>query len=82
MTNAYVESMVAGRDGETVMGKYKDGGKENSCGAGYSDYSGRPRRQERTKGRRHIIIFASEEQADGSLLAKVIYVGRDVTPAM
>jgi hypothetical protein len=29
-----------------------------------------------------VIIFASEKQADGSLLAKVMYVGRDVTPAM
>jgi hypothetical protein len=31
---------------------------------------------------RHIIIFVSQKRPDGSLLAKVMYVGRNVTPAM
>ena len=29
-----------------------------------------------------IIIMASEKQADGSVLAKTLYVGRGLTPAM
>ena len=41
-----------------------------------------PGNKSELKAGAHIIIFASEKQADGSLLAKVIYVGRDVTPAM
>jgi hypothetical protein len=34
------------------------------------------------KAGKGIIIFASQSEADGSLLAKTMYVGRDVAPAM
>ena len=82
MTNAYVESMVAGRDGETVMVKYKDGEKKIVVAPDTVITAVAPGDKSELKAGAHIIIFASEEQADGSLLAKVIYVGRNVTPAM
>jgi hypothetical protein len=82
MTNAYVESMVKATDGEAVMVKYKGGEKKivvtpetviaAVAAGGKADL----------KPGAHVIIFASEKQADGSLLAKVMYVGRDVAPAM
>jgi hypothetical protein len=82
MTNAYVEDIVASKDGETLMVKYKDGEKKivitpetviASVAAGNKD---------ELKAGAQIIIFASDKQPDGSLLAKVMYVGRNVAPAM
>jgi hypothetical protein len=82
MTNAYVESMVKATDGEAVMVKYKGGEKKIMvtpetviaavAAGGKADL----------KPGAHVIIFASQKQADGSLLAKVMYVGRGVVPAM
>ncbi len=82
MTNAYVESMVTAKKGEALMVKYKGGEKK-------IDITPQTVIAAVTKGDRadlksgaHIIMFASQKQADGSLLAKVLYVGRDVAPAM
>jgi hypothetical protein len=82
MTNAYVESMVDGRDGETVMVKYKGGEKKILVTPETVIAAVAPGNKSELKAGAHIIIFASEKQADGSLLAKVLYVGRNVTPAM
>jgi hypothetical protein len=30
----------------------------------------------------HVVIVASEKQQDGSVLAKTMYIGRNMTPAM
>ena len=82
MTNAYVESMVAGKDGEVLMVKYKDGEKKIVVTPRDSDRRGRAGNKSELKVGAHIVIFASEKQPDGSLMAKVMYVGRDVVPAM
>jgi cbb3-type cytochrome oxidase subunit 3 len=82
MTNAYIESIVAGKDGEAIMVKYKDGEKKIIVTPQTVIAAVAPGNKSELKAGAQIIIFASEKQPDGSLLAKVMYVGRDVTPAM
>jgi hypothetical protein len=82
MTNAYVESMVAGKDGEVLMVKYKDGEKKIIVTPRTVIAAVAPGNKSELKVGAHIVIFASEKQPDGSLLAKVMYVGRDIAPAM
>jgi hypothetical protein len=82
MTNAYVESMVKATDGDAVMVKYKDGEKKILVTPETVIAAVAPGSKADIKPGAHVIIFASEKQADGSLLAKVMYVGRDVAPAM
>jgi hypothetical protein len=82
MTNAYVESMVAGKDGDVLMVKYKDGEKKIIVTPRTAIAAVAPGDKSELKAGAHIVIFASEKQADGSLLAKVMYVGRGIVPAM
>jgi hypothetical protein len=82
MTNAYVESMVKGKDGETFMVKYKDGEKKIVVTPATVIAAVAPGKKDELKAGMHIVIFASQKQSDGSLLAKVMYFGRDVVPAM
>jgi len=82
MTNAYVESMVKGKDGETFMVKYKDGEKKIVVTPATVIAAVAPGKKDELKAGMYIVIFASQKQSDGSLLAKVMYFGRDVAPAM
>ncbi|MBI4367030.1 MAG: hypothetical protein HY543_09450 [Deltaproteobacteria bacterium] len=82
MTNAYVAAMVAGKDGETLTVKYKDGEKKILVTKNTVIAAVAPGDKSELKAGTPIIIFASDKQPDGSLLAKVMYVGRNVTPAM
>jgi hypothetical protein len=82
MTNAYVESMVQGKDGETFTVKYKDGEKKIVVTPQTVIAAVAKGDKSELKPGAHVIIFASQKEADGSLLAKVMYVGRDVVPAM
>ena len=41
-----------------------------------------PGSKDELKAGAQIIIFGWDKQSDGSVLAKVMYVGRNVTPAM
>jgi hypothetical protein len=82
MTNAYVESMVAAKDGETLMVKFKDGEKKIVVTPQTAITAVAPGKMDELKAGTNIIIMASEKQADGSMLAKVLYVGRNVVPAM
>jgi Domain of unknown function (DUF5666) len=82
MTNAYVESMVEAKDGETFTVKYKDGEKKITITPQTVIAAVAPFDKKDLKVGAHVMIFASEKQADGSVLAKTMYVGRDVTPAM
>ena len=82
MTNAYVENIVASADGEVLMVKYKDGEKKIIVTPATVIAAVAPGNKSELKAGAQIIIFASEKQPDGSLLAKVMYVGRDVAPAM
>ena len=82
MTNAYVENSVASKDGETLMVKYKDGEKKIVVTPQTVIAAVAPGKKEELKAGTNIIIMASEKQADGSMLAKVLYLGRNVAPAM
>ena len=82
MTNAYVEDIVQAKDGETLTVKYKDGEKKIVVTPQTVIAAAAPGSRDELKPGAQIIIFASEKQADGSVLAKVMYVGRDVKPAM
>jgi hypothetical protein len=82
MTNAYVEDMVQSKDGDTLMVKYKDGEKKVIVTPETVIASVVPGNKSELKVGTPIIIMGSEKQADGSVLAKVMYVGRDLKPAM
>lgn len=82
MTNGYVENVVTAKDGETLMVKYKDGEKKILVTPETVIAAVAPGKKEELKAGTPIIIMASEKQADGSVLAKNIYVGRDGKPAM
>jgi len=82
MTNAYVENIVASKDGETLMVKYKDGEKKVTVTPQTVIAAAAPAKKEELKPGAQIIIFGWDKQPDGSVLTKVLYVGRNVTPAM
>ena len=82
MTNAYVDNVVQGKDGETLMVKYKDGEKKILVTPQTVIAAAAPSSKDELKAGTQLIIFGWDKQADGSVLAKVMYVGRDVTPAM
>jgi hypothetical protein len=82
MTNGYVENVVTNKDGETLTVKYKDGEKKIVVTPQTVIAAVAPGDKDDLKAGTPIIIFGWDKQADGSVLAKVIYVGRNVTPAM
>jgi hypothetical protein len=82
MTNAYVENIVQSKDGETLMVKYKEGEKKIVITKDTVIAAAAKGDKAELKAGAQIIIFASEKQPDGSLLAKTMYVGRGVGPAM
>jgi hypothetical protein len=82
MTNAYVGSQVASMDGETLTVKYKEGEKKVIVGPDTMIQAVAPGNKDELKAGAQIIIMQSEKQADGSFLAKNVYVGRGLTPAM
>ena len=82
MTNAYVTSMVKGKDGETITVKYKDGEKKIVVTPQTVIAAAAPAKKEELTAGMQIIIFGWDKQADGSILAKSLYIGRNVTPAM
>ena len=82
MTNAYVEDVVKAKDGETLTVKYKDGEKKVVVTPETVIAAAAPGSKEELKAGAQIIIFGWDKQPDGSVLAKVMYVGRGVTPAM
>jgi len=82
MTNGYVENIVTSKDGETLMVKYKDGEKKVTVTKDTVIAAVAPGKKEELVAGTPIIIMASEKQADSSVLAKVLYVGRGVKPAM
>ena len=82
MTNAYVANMVKDKDGETLTVKFKDGEKKVIVGPDTVLAAAAPGNKDELKAGAQIIIFGSEKQPDGTVLAKVMYVGRGVTPAM
>ena len=82
MTNAYVESAVAAKDGTTLTVKYKDGEKKVEVTPQTAIAAAAKGDASELKAGAQIIVFGWEKQADGSVLAKTMYVGRGLTPAM
>jgi hypothetical protein len=82
MTNAYVQSMVTSKDGETLMVKYKGGEKKIIVTPQTMIAAVAKGDRSELKAGAQIIIMASARQPDGSVLAKVLYVGHGITPAM
>ena len=82
MTNAYVENIAASKDGETLMVKYKEGEKKVVVTSDTVIAAAAPGDKSELKAGAQIIIFGWAKQPDGSVLAKSLYVGRGITPAM
>jgi hypothetical protein len=82
MTNAYVASQVTGKDGEVLTVKHQGGEKKVIVTPQTVIAAAAPGDRSELKVGTPIIIFGSEKQADGTILAKTMYVGRGITPAM
>jgi hypothetical protein len=82
MTNAYVTGMTKEKDGETLTVKYKDGEKKVIVTPQTVIAAAAPAKKEEIKAGTPIIIFGWDKQPDGSVVAKSLYIGRNVTPAM
>ncbi len=82
MTNAYVESEVAGKDGDTLKVKYKEGEKIVHVSPQTAIAVAAKGEKSELKAGAQIILFGWDKQPDGSILAKTLYVGRGLTPAM
>jgi len=82
MTNAYVGNKVTAKDGETLTVKYKEGEKKVVVGPDTVIAAVAPGNKDELKPGAQIIIMQSEKQADGSIVAKNLYVGRGLAPAM
>jgi hypothetical protein len=82
MTNAYLTSVVKEKDGEILTVKYKDGEKKVIVTPQTVIAAAAPAKKEEIKAGTPIIIFGWDKQPDGSVLAKTLYLGRTVTPAM
>ncbi len=82
MTNAYVESSVTEKDGQAITVKYKEGEKKIIVTPTTSITAVAPGNKDELKPGTQIIIMAADKQPDGSVLAKTLYVGRSLTPAM
>jgi hypothetical protein len=83
MTNANVDSTVAGVDGQTIMVKYKDGEKKVIVPPNTNIVAFTPGNRGDLKPGAQFIVVAGQRQADGSIAAPAINVGRDgATPPM
>jgi hypothetical protein len=82
MTNAYVTSMVQAKEGETLTVKYNEGEKKIIVTPQTMIAAAKPGSKDELKAGVQIIIFGWDKQPDGSVLAKTMYVGRSLTPAM
>jgi len=77
MTNANVETVVSGVDGQTIMVKYKDGEKKVIVPPNTPIVSFTPGSKDDLKPGAQMIVFAGQKQPDGSVVAPAINVGRD-----
>ncbi len=83
MTNAAVESTVAGNDGQTLTVKYKDGEKKIIVPPEAVIVKYLPGDRTELKPGAKIFIAAAQRQSDGTLTAANVSVGRNgLTPPM
>jgi hypothetical protein len=77
MTNANVDTMVSGVDGQTVTVKYKEGEKKVIISPTTPIVAMAPGSKADLKPGAQFIIMAAQKQPDGTLVAPAINVGRD-----
>jgi hypothetical protein len=82
MTNGNVEASTASSDGQTVTLKYKEGEKKIAVPAGIPIVLYVPGEVAELKPGAKIFVSAASKQADGSLQAPRVNVGRGVAPPM
>lgn len=80
MTNANVATTVAGNDGQNLLVKYKDGEKKVTIPPGTVIAKYEPGSAADLKVGAKVFVGAAAKQADGTLLAPNIAVGRDIDP--
>ena len=86
MTNAAVETTAGSVDGQVLTVKYKSGDKTDEKkvivppDAAIVTYA--PADKSELKPGAQIIIFGAQKQADGSLQAQAVNVGKGITPPM
>ena len=77
MTNANVDTIVSGVDGQTVTVKYKEGEKKVIISPTTPIVAMAPGSKADLKPGAQFIIMAAQKQPDGTLVAPAINVGRD-----
>jgi hypothetical protein len=83
MTNANIETAVASSDGKELVLKYKDGEKKFTVPANVEVVMFAPAEVADLKPGEKIFVVAGKKQADGTVLAPSIVVGRNgVSPPM
>ena len=80
MTNANVATQVAGKDGQDLLVKYKDGEKKVLIPSGTPIAKYEPGSPADLKVGAKVFVGAAQKQADGTLVAPNIAVGRDIDP--
>ena len=80
MTNANVATTVSGKDGQDLLVKYKDGEKKVTVPPGTPIAKYVPGNADDLKVGKKVFVAAAAKQADGTLLAPNISVGRDIDP--
>ena len=80
MTNANVATTVAGKDGQDILVKYKDGEKKVLVPPGIPIAKYVPGSAADLKVGAKVFVGAAKKEADGSLTAPNIAVGRDIDP--
>ena len=80
MTNANVATTVSGRDGQDLLVKYKDGEKKVLIPPGTPIAKYVPGNAGDLKAGAKVFVGAAKKEADGSLTAPNIAVGRDIDP--
>jgi hypothetical protein len=80
MTNANVASTVAGKDGQNLLVKYKDGEQKVSVPPGTTIARTVPGSVADLKVGAKVFVGGAKKEADGTLTAPNITVGRDIDP--
>ena len=80
MTNANVATTVSGKDGQDLLVKYQDGEKKVVVPAGTTIARYVPGSAADLKVGAKVFVAAAKKEADGSLTAPNVAVGRDIDP--
>jgi hypothetical protein len=80
MTNANVATAVAGKDGQDLLVKYQDGEKKVIVPPGTTVAKYVPGSAADLKVGAKVFVAAAKKEADGTLTAPNIAVGRDIDP--